>query len=132
MPIIRMDVSERPNHILPSQSRLDLRILTDVKRIVEINKTVLRGFAEDDPNQGDNYAANNEADPTGRYSRLTRIRFHDGAKEYVGDNDRFPAQVWRQRSGPLERKRGLLQPELPQQRSQTGLLRRKPLPAFGE
>jgi hypothetical protein len=62
-----MDVSKRPNHIPPVQSGLDLRILTDVKWIVEINEFVTERLAKNDPSQGDNCPANNEADPTGRY-----------------------------------------------------------------
>ena len=93
MPVIGMHVSERPNSVLPTQSGLDLRILADVNRIVVIDKAVPQGLAEDDPNQNNNYSANDEADPTRRYSQLNGIRFHDRAKEDAADKDHFPAQV---------------------------------------
>ena len=132
MPVIGMDVSERPNSVLPTQSGLDLRIFADVNRIVVIDEAVPQGLAEDDPNQNNNYSANDEADPTRRNSQLNEIRFHDRAKEDAANKDHFPTQVWQRKSADLERGQGLLRRKPQQQHFQTDLLRRKPRPRFGE
>ena len=47
MPVVRMDVRERPDHRVPVQSRLNPRITTDVIRIVVIEKAVAERLPKD-------------------------------------------------------------------------------------
>jgi len=46
---VGMNVSKRPENILPIQPCLDLRILTDVNGIVEIDEVVPQSLRKDDP-----------------------------------------------------------------------------------
>ncbi len=60
MPVVRMNVRERPDDILPRHAALDLTILADVARIVIINKAVLQSLAEDGPGDRDQYRADRD------------------------------------------------------------------------
>jgi hypothetical protein len=61
MPVVGVNVRERPNNILQVQPRLNLRVLTDVRRIVEINEIVPERLAKDRPRDRDQRGADRES-----------------------------------------------------------------------
>ena len=60
MPVVRMNVCERPDDILPRHAALDLTIFADVGRIVVINKAIFQSLAEDGPGDRDQYGTDRD------------------------------------------------------------------------
>ena len=53
MPIVGMDVGERPGHTVPAQAATNLVIFADVNRIIEVDEPVANRLAEDRPRNRD-------------------------------------------------------------------------------
>ena len=61
MPVVGMNMSKRPENILPIQSTVNLRILADINRIVEVNEVMSQSLPEDDPGNRDQPDANRDS-----------------------------------------------------------------------
>ena len=67
MPVLEMNVRERPGDILPAQAGLDLMVLTDVARIVITDESISQRLTENGPGDRNQCGADNDFR---RYSRL--------------------------------------------------------------
>jgi len=53
MPVLGMDMRERPTNPVPAQSRAHVWVVVDVKRIVIVDELMMKSLAEDRPRNRD-------------------------------------------------------------------------------